>query len=288
MRDAKAIKFDVWRAATLYLLDHQHELPVDIFNKISGALRARDVTKVCSMSYHPNIGMRPFQIATQVQAFFSKNSDFSSNDVCTAQAITNFKKAESLCNITNKRLRHYAAYPDRCKHWSEVAKMQSVIASVIGSVTEALDMFPSAVRFTSGATESRTKKDSSPYMKIRRTMSISPGAVPLACAMLRKLGVIESETEVYPPRKDSSVRLRLTDFNRVVFVPKNYKTHRSIAAEADFNLPFQLAIDRHIKTKLRRVGIDLGSQKRNQELARQGSLDGSVATIDLRMACDSM
>lgn len=288
MRNAKKEKFNVWQAATLYLTDHQSELSAEVFNKFSGALRARDVRRICSIELHPNIGMRPFQILTQVQGFFSKNSSFSDSNVCEAQAIQNFHTGEKLCKITNKRLRYYSKNPERCKFASDLQVMRDVIGSVLGSVDHLFREFTEHLRFTSGATESHSKIDSAPVLKMRRTMSVSSAAVPLVLATLKHLGVIESDSEVYPPKKDAPLRLRLTDFNRVAFVPKNYKTHRSIAAEADLNLPFQLAIDHHIKAQLRRVGIDLGSQKRNVDLARKGSIDGSVATIDLSMASDTL
>lgn len=288
MRNAKKESFDVWHAATSYLTDYQHELSSDVFNKFSGALRARDVKRICSIELHPNIGMVPFQVLTQIQAFFSKNASFSTPSVCEAQAKRNFFKGEELCKITNKRLKHYAKYPERNKFSSEIAVMQDVIGSVLGDVCHLFEQMPKHLRLTSGATESHSKIDSAPVLKMRRTMSVSPAAVPLVLATLKHFGVIESDEEVYPPKKDAPLRLRLTDFNRIAFVPKNYKTHRSIAAEADLNLPFQLAIDHHIKARLRRVGIDLGSQKRNADLARQGSIDGSVATIDLSMASDTL
>jgi hypothetical protein len=76
--------------------------------------------------------------------------------------------------------------------------------------------------------------------------------------------------------------------NVITLVPKSWKTHRTIAKEPTHSLPFQLALDGFLKGKLRKWGIDLSSQRKNQEFARLGSIDGSIATIDLEMASDTL
>lgn len=76
--------------------------------------------------------------------------------------------------------------------------------------------------------------------------------------------------------------------NRVVTVPKNSKTDRVIAIEPGINLWFQKAIGSMIRRRLRRFGIDLNSQVRNQQLALQGSRDSSLATVDFSSASDSI
>jgi len=76
--------------------------------------------------------------------------------------------------------------------------------------------------------------------------------------------------------------------NKIVTVPKNAKTERVIAMEPGINLWFQKSIGTMIRKRLLRVGIDLNSQVRNQQLARQGSLDSSLATVDFSSASDSI
>ncbi len=69
--------------------------------------------------------------------------------------------------------------------------------------------------------------------------------------------------------------------NSVITVPKNYKTDRTIAKEPCMNVYIQKGIGHVIRRKLKHVGIDLDDQTNNQEAARKGSLDGSLATVDL-------
>jgi len=76
--------------------------------------------------------------------------------------------------------------------------------------------------------------------------------------------------------------------NKIVTVPKNAKTERVIAMEPGMNLWFQKSIGTMIRRRLHRVGIDLNSQVRNQQLAKQGSIDHSLATVDFSSASDSI
>jgi hypothetical protein len=84
-------------------------------------------------------------------------------------------------------------------------------------------------------------------------------------------------------------RCEFVDYNKIVFVPKTAKVHRTIAVEPLLNGYVQKGIDLLMRKRLKRVGIDLADQTRNQELARQGSLetDDPYVTIDLSAASDS-
>lgn len=76
--------------------------------------------------------------------------------------------------------------------------------------------------------------------------------------------------------------------NKVVTVPKNSKTDRVIAVEPGFNLWFQKGIGAMLRSRLRRVGIDLNTQENNSALAYEGSLSGELATVDFSSASDSI
>lgn len=67
-------------------------------------------------------------------------------------------------------------------------------------------------------------------------------------------------------------------------VPKNYKIDRVIAVEPDLNMYLQKGLGGLLRAKLKRVGIDLDDQTRNQFAAR----DFELATIDFSMASDSV
>jgi hypothetical protein len=66
---------------------------------------------------------------------------------------------------------------------------------------------------------------------------------------------------------------------------------RTIAVEPLLNGFVQKGVDLFFRKRLKRVGIDLSDQSRNQELAREGSLKGEIdpfVTIDLSSASDSL
>lgn len=75
--------------------------------------------------------------------------------------------------------------------------------------------------------------------------------------------------------------------NRITTVPKNAKTERVIAIEPHLNMYLQLGIGGVIRSRLKRVSIDLDDQSRNQRLAGLHP-DFGMCTIDLKAASDSV
>lgn len=76
--------------------------------------------------------------------------------------------------------------------------------------------------------------------------------------------------------------------NRVTFVPKTALTDRSIAIEPRMNIYAQLGLGALMRARLKRAGLNLDDQGPNQALAQKGSRDGTVATIDLSSASDTL
>lgn len=88
-----------------------------------------------------------------------------------------------------------------------------------------------------------------------------------------------------------TARCKLVQYNKIAFVPKDADCDRTIASEPLLNQFLQLGIDYAMKVRLKRHKIDLRSQARNQELARQGSILGwfnSYCTADLKNASGSI
>lgn len=81
----------------------------------------------------------------------------------------------------------------------------------------------------------------------------------------------------------------LTRGNRFDSVPKDSTKNRGICIEPSLNLAFQLGIGRFLKDRIKASGIDLATcQQKHQRLARRASVDGSLATIDLSNASDTI
>jgi hypothetical protein len=79
------------------------------------------------------------------------------------------------------------------------------------------------------------------------------------------------------------------DVGSLLFVDKNAKTHRPICIEPVLNGFWQLGVGDYIKDRLRiHANQNLRDQTRNREFARLGSIHGSIATIDLSSASDTV
>jgi hypothetical protein len=79
--------------------------------------------------------------------------------------------------------------------------------------------------------------------------------------------------------------------NRITTVPKGRLIDRPIAVEPTLNMMLQLGVEGFIRKRLKRWGINLDSQRKNQVLAYTGSLSDdsmSPVTIDLASASDTI
>lgn len=82
------------------------------------------------------------------------------------------------------------------------------------------------------------------------------------------------------------------DYARVAFVPKDYRGPRVIAAEPALHAYVQQGCDELIRKgiakSIARYCIDLNDQTVNSRAAQEGSVNGSLATIDLSDASDTV
>lgn len=281
----KAQRLDPFGVARLLLQTLVPDTSTPVFKKVSGLLRSRSIPGLATLGSIPDVEyqqpgtMDHLLVERQVAALFKKNEAFADETRCKANAQKNFERGEVRCRITNKRLTHYYAKPERVA--PDMARMlwnmEDSIRVLLGSVEDLTGNFSSLVRLTNGATEDRSRRRSFPFLKVSGHLRGPARAVQWIGKVLLDFGVDLT----------SCVYTRV-EHNVLDFVPKNWKTYRLIAKEPTHSLPFQLAIDNFLKGKLRRWGINLRDQSKNQELARLGSLDGSFATIDLEMASDTL
>lgn len=77
------------------------------------------------------------------------------------------------------------------------------------------------------------------------------------------------------------------EYNKLTTVPKDFRGDRVICIEPDGNVFVQKQIGRWIRSALRSAGLNLNTrQPVNGRLARQGSLDDTLSTIDFSSASD--
>jgi len=247
-------------------------------------IRARDIASLASLGQIADDEYQEGELWSvlaerQIAALFKKNEQFSDDDICSAAAERSFLRGEKICRITNKRLDWYGTQEGRLSATlsRQVERMQQEIQNLLGDRADFDGAMPSLIRLTNGATEDRPRRRSIPFLKVSGHLRAPRAAISSLGRLLQFHGV-----------DLSSCRFTGVERNAITLVPKNWKTHRTIAKEPTHSLPFQLALDSWFKSKLRKWGIDLSSQAKNQEYARIGSIDGSLSTVDLEMASDTL
>jgi len=219
------------------------------------------------------------------------NSPFSKRE----KAELRFFEAEEMCRQTNARLRTLDGASSELVYQIDAA--QRLIKRILGRF-DVNELLVSA-RHGPGGAIGCGGAFTTPYFKYRvAEPTVTAEAFPYAEALLaydRKwcaylLGIhpldVVGDFSTYP--RWSGPELQIAGYNKVTFVPKNAKTDRSIAIEPQFNVYFQLGLGAMIRKRLKRWGIDLDDQTRNQTLARMASIDGKLATIDFSMASDTV
>lgn len=277
----------VYEIARRYVRDQYHQGVLDRqdVNLLTGKIRARDLASLASTSdWLPSAyasGDR-LKVAKQIEAFFKKNAVFLDEpEAVNSRTRKAFEKAERRCRITNRRLAYWYLNEERFRDkkpdlWIQMLDMVHYIEDVLGEYQNFLEDLPNHIRITGGATATRSRKQSTPFLKLDRRIDCTEHAKPYLEALARLYGY-------QAPR-----RFRTLLANRVEVVPKTWKIGRTIACEPTGNLPLQLAFDSYVKLKLRENGINLSDQSRNQQLAKEGSIDGRYATLDLSMASDTL
>ena len=280
-----------YEIARLYVEDLVEHLPSEIWNSLHGYIRAKSLDQLGNASclfpwhsqdqnmgfdlcYDPGMVLRALM---QVEAFFKKNVVYSDDSRCAEAAIASFQKGELKCKISNKRLDYYYTKRERLapdlSEW--MSRMEHYIKNVLGPFDSFMDELPVHLKVTGGATSTRSRRDSQPFTKVSKRPVCQPYSAALYDATSKFFGY-------------GDVRAHVRTTNRVELVLKNWKTHRTIAAENEGDIPFQLAFDSYGKRRLREVaGIDLRDQSRNQHLAYASSITGFHATVDVENASNT-
>jgi len=230
-----------------------------------------------SFDYRDDSDVEDLIYARQIHALVAKQ-DYIEIGVDKEQvAFKKFIETEEKCRLTNIRLR---------TEMSANADVSAILLMAARKISFVLGDCPDYgsldFSFGPGATTSVKKMDAHPVVKLSSSLSCSPNLVPY-------LGEFLSEFPHWLAHhtSDQKYRIELAD-SRLEFVPKDSRTYRSIGIEPTLNGFGQKGIGNYLKKRLKYAGVDLSSQEGNQKLARRGSIDGSLATIDLSSASDTI
>jgi hypothetical protein len=242
--------------------------------------------QLVDLDCHPNGYDSPFRFrdAYAATTFLSKANFLKLDLDCKEEAFKKFFQYEELCKQTNIRFSNLSSDPlySGSNVWLLNATIRK-IDQILGEYNA--EEFVEGANWGPGVTTIVKGTDVSAVNKFHLENGITrdlyalvgswfPAAYPLWSSSLRQnFGETWMSYQVG---------------NSVITVPKNSKTDRVIAIEPGLNLWFQKSIGTMIRRRLQRHEIDLNSQVRNQQLAKLGSRDSSLATVDFSSASDSI
>ncbi len=212
-----------------------------------------------------------------------------------AAAMAKFHEAEAQCNLVNSTIRSSTTGPSGLEWHTVIQTARAKIERLLGSFS--WNQVEDHCAFGPGATTSRKRVEGDAVYKIGNKPDVTFDCALLAWVAVYRIprwfellsGSLPSaswrdDLERFPPE----MLFRYVVGNKVSTVPKNAKTDRVTAAEPDMNMFLQKGLGSVIRRKLLRAGIDLNTQRKNQMLARKGSLYGNLATIDFSSASDTI
>lgn len=279
--------------------------PYDFLDPLKKRFRARDfeglLREAVALSAQLHADATQHYVAQQIVALIKKYPFPTTvvKDRRKKTALAKFWAAEHRCHRVNQRYRCYSAV--RSPWESDLAVMRDWISYVLGPLDrgkcmEECDFGPGASIGVNGNATNFARK------LLADSWTVTPGAVLYASAALAADNYIRAICQRDMHYGDNNpfahedwsfglhTRVAYVNHNKIAFVPKDSTVFRTMAIEPLLNGYLQTGTDRYMRKLLKRVGIDLSDQRRNQRMAREGSFDevDGYVTIDLSSASDSI
>lgn len=242
-------------------------------------LRHGENEQLVKKTVDPSLYLDPQSFADDFAAvsFLSKNRFLKTGIDRKDVALKAFFQMEDACKGVNRSLQTRLStgdiHPD---DWYVINSHIRKIDKFLGPFD--IDHMLDLCSWGPGVSLSIKGSDVSPSRKFDVERDITPDAYRLFGSILPKAYPMWVAIE----------KCRFVRGNRVITVPKNSKTDRTIAIEPGINSWIQLGIGKTIRRRLRSHGYNLDSDTKNQYGAYIGSIDDSVATIDFKSASDSI
>lgn len=195
------------------------------------------------------------------------------------KAVEKWLSMETQNAITNGVLR------DRDLGWNILPRVsysnflrfaRRIIADVLGPLNDGVVVGS----FSGGASTSSRSASSSPAEKFAGQADITGEAVAYIDILYREAPLLR--------QYGTFDRHRRVEGAVLFTVPKKSDIDRCACKEPDINMFLQKGVGALIRRRLRRFGINLNDQSVNRRLAQVGSLDNSLATLDLSSASDTI
>lgn len=253
---------------------------------ISREVSHRIRTSLSDLFSIPIAGQDNFALEYQREMFLSKYIDehTETDEVRRRNAIEKWLSVELRNQRTNERL--FTTDPSFVTERGVVygqtflLRARKLITKVIGE--QPPDGLLSRGSFSSGATTSLRRGVGTLNRKFTGSRDVTP-----AC-----WDRLSSELATFEGWASYNLELQAPRFvrgNSLFTVPKTPVIDRVACKEPDYNVFAQKAVGDYFRRRLlRKAGINLNDQSINRSLAKRGSVDGSLATIDLSSASDSV
>lgn len=215
-------------------------------------------------------------------------------EVLRGVALAKFADSEGQCRDTNQRLTQEFSRLGSAEFDPIVKSARRKIAKCLGEFS--WDEVSGHFRHGKHASTRLSRRKGDLYYKfggLPDTTVMCETLSKIAISLIKpwqpdELEITWPECETEPTIRWSDRKVNLVVGNRITTVPKTAKTDRVIAIEPCMNMYIQKGIGAVIRSRLRRKGLELNDQRINQRLSRDGSMDGSLATVDLSSASDTI
>lgn len=216
--------------------------------------------------------------------FLRKMSDLELTRDLHEGAVKTFFECEHICAKTNLRLQslihNEASRPEDELLHAYVSRVKKIVSKILGPLPE--DLTP---RFGPGATASDPGNLSTVPDKLTSRPTLTRSARHLVIPLWEKTAWARALAIDRPHRSAPSY----VRGDRFASVPKDSTKRRGIGIGPSLNVAYQLPVGRFIRQRLRLVGIDLkDGQTLHRRVAREASLSGEYATLDLSNASDTI
>lgn len=301
---AKVVKRDLFRNRSFRPLNNSYSMVVSLASKFYQSLDSalslscylllvnNEIEQLVSKSCNPLDYNDLSQFADDHAAIsfmrkyegFPKDLKLNTYERCVADTV----KSEKLCRHTNARFNTQVPSRDVLDVLINAKDLISVILGKFPLVDDLLE--GSLPSFGPGVSSSCKGLDTSVYQKLQAPLDVTRGALPYAKALYKKhsfLAPIPDDSIL--DNAPYSLKFDVVPGNRFTTVPKNARTDRPICVEPHVNVVLQKYAGDLIRKRFSRFGITLDTQNLiNQSMAKQGSIDGSIATVDLSSASDTI
>jgi hypothetical protein len=269
-------------APTLEILDRTLTAAGRLGIRLARILRTDDHRKLVSITLNPKgySDWRQFYSDYLAVNLVKKYPNLSLPGVNPRQvAMKVFQESETRCRAKNFLFAHPTLIPQEARVL--LARARREVKRVLGPLV--LDDIVPYLSHGPGATYGTRKERGHPWFKFGDLQPTVTGE----CLALHSifLKYCDSWRNFH---EENSVDPKVVGGSKVTTVPKDAKVDRVIAIEPLLNMFYQKGLGGLMRSRLKRSGCNLNDQTINQELARGGSLDGKVATIDLSSASDSI